>query len=125
MLSKSCSQCVSRKTLQEKAAPLVNIKVIRPLELVCIDYLTIERDQSNRKDVLVIIDFFTKYAVAIPTPNQKTKTVAKALWENVIIHYGFPEKLHSDQGADFESKTIKELCDFAGIQKRPRFITQR
>jgi len=39
------------------------------------------------------------------------------LWENFIIHYGFPEKIHSDQGADFESKIIKELCDLAGIQK--------
>lgn len=114
---KSCSRCVCRKTLPEKAAPLVNIQVTRPLELVCIDFLTIEPDRSNTKDVLVITDFFTKYAVATTTPNQKARTVAKALWENFIIHYGFPEKLHSDQGADFESKTIKELCDLAGIQK--------
>lgn len=114
---KTCSRCVCRKTLPEKAAPLVNIQVTRPLELLCIDFLTIAPDRSNTKDVLVITDFFTKYAVAIPTPNQKARTVAKALWENFIIHYGFPEKLHSDQGADFESKTIKELCNLAGIQK--------
>lgn len=62
----------------------------------------------------MITEFFTKYAVAIPTPNQMARTVAKCLWENFIIHYGFPEKLHSDQGPDFESKTIKELCDIAG-----------
>lgn len=66
----------------------------------------------------MITDFFTKYALAIPTPNQKARTVAcPSLWENFIIHYGFPEKLHSDQGPDFESKTIKELCDLAGITK--------
>lgn len=76
---KSCSRCVCRKTLPEKAAPLVNIQVTRPLELVCIDFLSIEPDRSNKKDVLVITDFFTKYAVAIPTPNQKARTVAKSL----------------------------------------------
>lgn len=104
---KTCQRCVCRKTLPEKAAPLVNIQVNRPLELLCIDFLSIEPDSSNTKDVLVMTDFFTKYAIATPTPNQKAKTVAKALWENVIIHYGFPEKIHSDQGPDFESKTIK------------------
>ena len=113
---KTCSRCVSRKTPPERAASLVNIQVTRPLELVCMDYLSIEPDRSNTKDVLVITDFFTKYALAIPTPNQKARTVAKCLWENFIIHYGFPEK-HSDQGPDFESKKIKELCDLAGIRK--------
>ncbi|KAL6488151.1 hypothetical protein MHYP_G00047770 [Metynnis hypsauchen] len=114
---KSCSRCVCRKALPEKAAPLVNIQVTRPMELVCMDFLSIEPDRSNTKDVLVITDYFTKYAVAIPTPNQKARTVAKCLWESFIVHYGFPEKLHSDQGPDFESKTIRELCELAGIHK--------
>lgn len=114
---KTCNRCVRRKALPEKAAPLVNIKTSRPLELVCMDYLSLEPDRSNTKDILVITDHFTKYAVAIPTPNQKARTVAKTLWDHFIIHYGFPERLHSDQGPDFESKTIKELCEIGGIRK--------
>ncbi len=43
--------------------------------------------------------------------------MAKCLWDNFLVHYGFPEKLHSDQGPDFESKLIKELCTIAGIRK--------
>uniref|UniRef100_A0A3P9JKY0 Integrase catalytic domain-containing protein n=1 Tax=Oryzias latipes TaxID=8090 RepID=A0A3P9JKY0_ORYLA len=62
-------------------------------------------------------DHFTKYAVAVPTPNQKARTVAKCLWENFFTHSGIPAKLHSDQGTDFESKTIRKLCGLAGIQK--------
>lgn len=113
----TCNRCIRRKTLPEKAAPLVNILTSRPLELVCMDFLSLEPDRSNTKDILVITDHFTKYAVAIPTPNQKARTVAKALWDNFLVHYGFPERLHSDQGPDFESKTIKELCEIAGIKK--------
>lgn len=114
---KACERCVRRKTPPEKAAPLVNIKTSRPLELVCMDFLSIEPDRSNTKDILVITDHFTKYAVAVPTRNQKAQTVAKSLWDNFLVHYDFPEKLHSDQGPDFESCTIKELCKVAGISK--------
>ncbi len=114
---KTCDRCVRRKTPPERAAPMVSIKTSRPLELVCMDFLSVEPDRSNTKDILVITDHFTKYALAIPTPNQKASTVAKCLWDHFISHYGFPEKLHSDQGPDFESRTIRELCEVAGIRK--------
>lgn len=114
---RTCDRCVRRKALPGRAAPLVNILTSRPLELVCMDFLSLEPDLSNTKEILVITDHFTKYAVAIPTPNQKARTVAKPLWDSFIVHYGFPERLHSDQGPDFESKTIKELCDISGIKK--------
>ncbi len=114
---RTCGCCVRRKFPPQKAAPLVNIQATRPLQLVCMDFVSLEPDRSNTREILVITDFFTKYAVAIPTPNQKARTIAKCLWENFIVHYGFPERLHVDQGPDFESRTIKELCEISGIQK--------
>lgn len=76
------------------------------------DFLSLEPDTSNTKDILVLTDHFTKFALAFPTP----RTVAKCLWENFIFYYGIPERLHTDQGPDFESKLIKELCEVAGIK---------
>lgn len=114
---KTCNRCIQRKSLPEKAAPLVNITATRPLKLVCMDFLTVKPDSSNTKDILVIMDHFMKYAVAVPTQNQKARTVAKCLWDHFLVHYGIPERLHSDQGPDFESRTIKQLCEFIGTQK--------
>ncbi len=94
---KTCERCVRRKAKTERHAPLVNIVTSRPLELVCMDYLSLEPDGKGTKNILVITDHFTKYAVAVPTSDQKVKTVAKALWNHFLIHYGFPERLHSDQ----------------------------
>lgn len=113
---RTCGRCIRRKALPEKAS-LVNIQTSRPLELICMDFLSLEPDTSNTKDILVLTDHFTKFSLAFPTPNQKARTVAKCLWENFIVYYGIPERIHTDQGPDFESKLIKELCEVVGIKK--------
>lgn len=114
---KSCERCVRRKSRVQKASKLVNIKVTGPLELVCIDFLTLEPDSKDTRNILVVTDHYTKYAQAYPTRDQTAKTVATVLWENFISHYGFPRRLHSDQGACFESEVVAELCKHAGISK--------
>ncbi|MEW8544647.1 MAG: DDE-type integrase/transposase/recombinase [Candidatus Thiodiazotropha sp.] len=87
------------------------------MQVVCIDYLSLERSKGGYENILVITDHFTRFAQAIPTKNQTAHTTARVLYDNFFIHYGFPEKLHSDQGADFESKLIKNLCSLTGIKK--------
>lgn len=114
---KTCERCVRRKAKVEKSARLVNIRTSRPLELVCMDYLSLESDGRGMENILVITDHFTKYAVAVPNIDQKAKTVAKALWNHFFVHYSLPERLHSDQGRDFESAVIKDLCLLLGIKK--------
>lgn len=49
---KTCGQCVRQKIPPERVTTLMNIRTSRPLELVCIDFLSLEPDQSNTKDVL-------------------------------------------------------------------------
>ncbi|KAJ8351905.1 hypothetical protein SKAU_G00233810 [Synaphobranchus kaupii] len=56
-------------------------------------------------------------AEAYPTKDQKAGTVAKVLWRNLFSRFGFPEKLHADQGRNFESSVVKELCKCTGITK--------
>lgn len=114
---RSCERCVRRKALPQHAAGMHHLQSRGPMDLICIDFLSLEPDSSGYENILVVTDHFTKYAQAFPTRNQKTSTVAKILWENVFIHYGFCRVLHSDQGRDFEAKLIKELCKMTNIKK--------
>ena len=111
-----CTKCLRRKT-PSHVAPLQPIHVTQPLELVHMDYLSLEPSKGNIENVLVITDHFTRYALAYPSRTQTFQATARILWDNFICHYGFPEKFISDQGRNFESDLIKELCKIAGVQK--------
>ena len=90
----------------------------RPLELVHIDFLTIEAPKKDKDvNILVVMDHFTRYAQAYVTRSQKAPVVANTLWEKFFVHYGFPEKILSDQGRNFESNLIAELCKLVQIKK--------
>ena len=114
---KNCGECVLRKTPYKRAAPLHQIVSTGPMDLVCIDFLSMEPDSKGISNVLVVTDHFTRYAQAFPTKNQTALTVAKILVEKYFIHYGLPSRIHSDQGRDFESRLIKELLVILGIRK--------
>lgn len=114
---RSCDRCLRRKSPTTQRAPLINIKTTQPMELLCIDFLSLEMSKGGYQYILVITDHFTKYAQAVPTRNMSAKTTADALFNAFIVHYGFPRRLHSDQGANFEGKVIRELCELTGMIK--------
>ena len=66
------------------------------MEIVCLDSLTLERSKGDLKKTLVITNRFSRYAKAIPTRNETAKTRTRVLFNNYIVHYGFPARIHSD-----------------------------
>ena len=49
--------------------------------------------------------------------NQTAETVAKHLFEDYVKEHGLPEALHTDQGRQFESRLVQDLCQKLGIKK--------
>ena len=72
--------------------------------------------RSNRY-VLLIGDYYTKWVEAVAIPNQKAKTVARALLDEFICRFGAPAFLHTNQGRNFERSLFRELCSLLNIQK--------
>jgi transposase InsO family protein len=115
---KQCTPCLQGKAPHlPEHAPMGHLPSSQPFELICIDFLGLEESKGKYANILVITDAFTKYAWAIPTRNQSAVTTAKALFDNFLVHYGFPLRIHSDQGRNFEGKVIQELCRLTGTKK--------
>uniref|UniRef100_A0A8C1L969 Gypsy retrotransposon integrase-like protein 1 n=1 Tax=Cyprinus carpio TaxID=7962 RepID=A0A8C1L969_CYPCA len=112
-----CPRCTLFKTKKDVRAPLVPMQAKPPLHMVAMDYLTLGRPVDRIQNILVVTDLFTKYAWAIPTVDQTAITTANALWRYVIQPFGCPEIFHSDQGTNFESRVIHELCQLYGCKK--------
>ena len=112
---RSCDQCMRFKQLQEREE-MSPIETTYPLELVHLDFLTIGQNDRTM-NVLVVTDHFTQYAQAFVTPKQTAAVTVKTLWENYLVHYGWPASILTDQGRSFENYLIKELCSIAGVGK--------
>ena len=83
--------------------------------MVAIDILSVPVSASGNNCLLVVQDYFTKWADAIPLPNQKAITITKAL-VNLFATTGIPQIVHSDQGQNFESTVFKNTLDAFGIR---------
>jgi hypothetical protein len=81
------------------------------------DFTQMELSSSGLENVLVLTDAFSKFTIAIPTKDQKAKTVAKTVTKEWFLKYGIPARIHSDQGKSFENDIIRELCNIYGIKK--------
>uniref|UniRef100_A0A8P4KLL6 Gypsy retrotransposon integrase-like protein 1 n=1 Tax=Dicentrarchus labrax TaxID=13489 RepID=A0A8P4KLL6_DICLA len=113
-----CERCQVAKDVHPKAHSFMgHLLASRPNEILAIDYTTLEPAQNGLENVLVLTDVFSKYTVAIPTRDQRAATVARVLVSEWFYKFGVPARLHSDQGRNFESTLIQQLCDLYGIVK--------
>ena len=65
----------------------------------------------------MVTDQFTRFTQAFVTTSQTAQTTAKTLWDKYFVYYGFPEMIISDQGRNFESRVISELCKLVRVKK--------
>ena len=102
-----CTRCqVAQGTYTDPKPKIGQLESNNPLDLLCLDFTKIDPSKTGKENVLVMTDAFSKFSVAVVTPNQKALTVAKALVEKWFHVYGIPSRIHSDQGRSFDNEVI-------------------
>lgn len=88
------------------------------MQVIAVDIMGPLPESNNKNSyILVVGDYFTRWMAAFAIHDQEAATVAQKLVDEVFCRLGIPEQLHSDQGKQFESKLIQELCKILKISK--------
>ena len=92
------------------------------MDLVHIDFLKMEipadlRKKPKTKNVLVVVDHFTRFIQVYVTKDQTAHTVAKILYDKYFAVFGFSRHLMSDQAHSFCGNVITQMCNYLQIEK--------
>ena len=63
---RSCERYVRRKSLPQHAAGMRYLQSRGPMDLLCIDFLSLEPDSSGYENILVVTDHFHKVCSSFP-----------------------------------------------------------
>ena len=118
---KICSSCpICQKASPDllTKAPLLPLHIIKKkIQRVAMDnFGPLKRTKSGHKYVLVVVDYVIKWPGAFPLKNMTSKTVVNCLID-LIARMGVPEKILTDNRANFISKTMSGFCRIMGIHQ--------
>ena len=103
---RNCVVCQRTKLLMPVRAPMQNVPIGRTWQMIAVDVLEVPLSSNSNHYLLVVQDYFTKWAEAIPMVDQTAATITNALVKLCSV-FGLPEVIHSDQGRAFESMLMK------------------
>ena len=108
-VNKKCRCLKQRKPTLHQREPLKPVLTSMPFELISIDFLHLEQSSGGYEYILVVVDHFTRYAQAYPTRNKTAKTAAERLFNDFFMRFGFAERIHHDQGGEFQNQLFDQL----------------
>ena len=67
--------------------------------------------------IIVAINYFTKWAEAIPTYAEDGKTATLFLFNHIIARFGVPQSIVIDHGSHFRNQMMEEMSAKLGFHR--------
>ena len=114
----SCELCQRRhRPAPKRRAPLVTEVTSKPFRRIAIDITEMPVSARGNRYAIVIMDYFSKFVRVYPVQRQDAETVTTVLLD-WVYDMGVPDKIHSDQGGQFESE-LSNRCASGWVSERP------
>ena len=115
-IKKRCRCVISKCPTLPDRAPLIPIESTYPFEMVSIDYMHLDKCKGGFEYVLVLCDHFTKFVQIFATKNKSATSAADKIFNDFILKFGFPARIHHDQGKEFNNTLFTRLHQLSGIK---------
>jgi transposase InsO family protein len=114
----SCLCCQRRKRPRPRAGLTQDIAVGAPFDVIGIDFCGPFRETAaGNRYVLTVTDFFSRWPILIPVPNQSASVLVDALLRHVVTMHGIPKTIVSDLGKSLTGRIMLRFCKRLGIGK--------
>ncbi|UYV70290.1 K02A2.6-like, partial [Cordylochernes scorpioides] len=116
---KTCHLCQSRKGSNQLPSGLLQPipPANFPFERIGIDFVGPLPSTKNRKKwIIVLTDYYTRYAETRAVSEATVKVVSKFLVEDIFFRHGAPQYLISERGSQFTSNLMKEVMKTCKIK---------
>ena len=75
---KTCKRCKQAKgPYNDPNVKQGSLIANHPLEMLCLYFMMMDHSKDDKENILVMMDAFSNFTVAVVTPNQQVKTVVK------------------------------------------------
>ena len=114
----SCVPCLRYSIVKHGYHPMMPITARMPMDHLAVD--TVEAfpiSQDGYKYIVTVVDVCTRFVFLRPVKDHSAKSVAKVLL-HIVRDFGIPKILQSDNGLDYASELVTELCSLLDIDKR-------
>uniref|UniRef100_A0AAF5DM63 RNA-directed DNA polymerase n=1 Tax=Strongyloides stercoralis TaxID=6248 RepID=A0AAF5DM63_STRER len=107
----NCIQCKLHNSTKSKLLPFQTKNSRYPFETLGIDICgPFEKTKNNNIFILGTIDHLTRYVSFIPIVNQKSDTIINKLEENILLKFGNPTNIKTDNAQGFSSVKFRNWC---------------
>src|ERR1700761_5471757 len=115
----SCPDCQRNKNPKKQPYGLLqSISVSRPFEKVSADLIgPLPVSKSGKKWIINFTDYLTRYAISASLPDATAETIAPIFIKKIVCRFGAPEAFLTDQGTNFTSNLVSEICQYLSIFK--------
>ncbi len=97
---------------------MVPLPVAGAFDRVAVDCLgPLPLTENGNQHIVIFSDYLTRWIEAFCVPDIKASTIAQLFVDEIISRHGAPRELLSDQGTNFLSKLVAEVCELFQTRK--------